>query len=108
MGGVPFSLLAWIPWEARIAQRFHRKAQQMAKMTQNHHKKGVPPFLHVFILHLYNFFPGTGRSPKMAFFNPIGTGLKKHHFGACSGSPKKNIEVHDGGARIAPGGLPLF
>ena len=36
--------------EARIAHRFHRKSQQMAKMTQNHLKKGVPPFLHVFYL----------------------------------------------------------
>ena len=31
MGGVPFSLLAWIPWEARIAHRFHPKFQKSAQ-----------------------------------------------------------------------------
>ena len=25
----------------------------------------------------------------------MATGLKKHHFGACTGSPKKIIEVQD-------------
>ena len=41
------------------------------------------------------------------FFNPnMATGLKKHHFGPCTGSPKKIIEVQDGG-RGGPGINPL-
>ena len=81
----------------------------MAKMAPNHLKKGgTPLFCTVFILYLYNFFPGAGPSPKMVFFNHnMTTGLKKHHFGACGGSPKKIIEVQDGRRgepRIAPGG----
>ena len=110
MGGVPFSLLAWIPWEARIAHRFHRKSQQMAQMTQNHLKKGVPPppFCTFFILYLYTFFPGACRSPKMVFFNPnMGTGLKNPHFGGSYTHSEKNYTrtrwVMGGGAHTTPG-----
>ena len=42
IGGVPFSLLAWIPSEARIAHRFHRKSPKSPKKCP---KIGVPPFL---------------------------------------------------------------
>ena len=78
MGGVPFSLLAWIPWKVRIAHRFNRKSP---KMAENHLKGrvggGVSPFLHVFYLVPLYFFYGADRSPKMVFFNPnMGTGLK--------------------------------
>ena len=52
MGGVPFSLLAWIPWEARIVHRFHRKS----------------PFCTFFILYIYNFFPGADPEPKKVLF----------------------------------------
>ena len=70
---------------------FSPEIPQMAKMAQNHLKKGgTPIFCTVFILYLYNFFTGADRSPKIVFFYPyVRTGLKKHHFGACGGSPKK-------------------
>ena len=57
---------------------FHRKSPKMAKMAQNHLKKGGTPFF-------ARFLSCTST-----------TGLKKHHFGACGGSPKKIIEVQDG------------
>ena len=31
MGGIPFSLQAWIPWEVRIAHRFQRKPPKSAQ-----------------------------------------------------------------------------
>ena len=37
----PFSLLTWIPWEARIAHRFHRKSPKSPKSAQN---RGTPLF----------------------------------------------------------------
>ena len=39
MGGVPFSLLAWIPWEVSMAHRFHRKSPKSLKSAQN---RGTP------------------------------------------------------------------
>ena len=72
--------------------------------------------MHVFFIvcaYIY-FFPLVSvRAPKWCFFNPnMGTGLKKHHFGASSGSPKKIIEVQDGGGGTAYNtrgrGYPLF
>ena len=33
-GGVPFSLLVWIPWEAGMAHRFHRKSPKSPKSAQ--------------------------------------------------------------------------
>ena len=55
--------------------------------------RGTPLFCTFFIVYLYNFFfLVPAGAPKWCFFNPnMGTGLKKHHFGACSGSPKKII-----------------
>ena len=62
MGGVPFSLLAWIPWEARIAHVFTGNPPKSTKSAQN---RGYPPFFHVFfILYLFNFFPGACPGPK--------------------------------------------
>ena len=81
MGGVPFSLLAWIPWEVKGAHRFHRNAPIMAKMAQNHLKKGgaPPPPCTFFSLYLYNFFLVPAGAPKGCFFNPnMGTGFKKN------------------------------
>ena len=71
-------------------------------------QKGVyPPFCTFFILYLYNFFPGASRSPKMVFFYPnMGTGLKKHHFGALAGTRNKIIEVQD--KKRAKRGVPPF
>ena len=66
--------------------------------------RGVTPlFCTFFILYLYIiFFSWCRPEPQNGvFFNPNkGTGLKKHHFGACSGSPKKNYR----GTRWEEGG----
>ena len=63
--------LCWLGFPGRPGlHHFHRKSQQMAKMTQTHLKKRDPLFCTFFILYLYNFFPGAGRSLKVVFFKP--------------------------------------
>ena len=44
-GGVPFSLLACIPWEACMAHRFHRKIPKIAKKCPlfGHFFRKFPP-----------------------------------------------------------------
>ena len=87
-GGVPFSLLVGIPWEARGAHRFHRKSP---KMAQNHLKRGKPPFLHVFYLVPLQVFSWCWPEPqKWCFFNPnMGTGLKNTTLGLVLALRKK-------------------
>ena len=59
---------------------------------------GGPPFFVRFLsCTSIIFFMVPVGAPKWCFFNPnMGTGFKKHHFGACIGSPKKIIEVQVG------------
>ena len=78
MGGVPFSLLAWIPLEAKSAHRFHRKSPSMAKMAQNILKKGGTPLCTRFLsCPSINFFLVPTQGPKRCYFNPkMGAVLK--------------------------------
>ena len=72
-GGVPFSLLACIPWEACLAHRFHRKIPKIAKKCPKVQKK---PFLHVFYLDSAYTFRGCQPKPqKVVFFTPNWEGL---------------------------------
>ena len=94
MGGVPFSLLAWIPGGqdcTPFSQEIPKISKKCPKQPPGAIRGPPPPNLY-----LYKNFRRTTTSPKVVFFNPVPIlGLKKHHFGALAGTRKKIIEVQD-------------
>ena len=78
--GVPFSLLTWIPWEARIAHRFHRKSPKSPKNAQN---RGTPRFDQFFskVAPLQTLLsPIFGKKCGFLLFRAIRRGRKPHFF----------------------------
>ena len=100
-GSVPFSLLAWIPLEARIAQCFHLKSPQMAqnspKLTCN------PLFSRYLSCSAIICLLAPPHGPKRCFFNTkMGAALKKYGFWGRTRFHKKIIALQVGGR--GPGG----
>ena len=97
-GGVPFSLLACIPWDACLAHRFHRKIPKIAKQYPKVQKV---PFLHVFYLDSVAAYTLYGCQPeprKVGFLTPNWEGLLKNRgFGSPRSTNKKFIVNQVGG-----------
>ena len=104
--GVPFSLLNWIPWEAKIAHRFRRKSPKSPKSAKN---RGTPPFWPIFQeVPPYIGPPIGSRWLEVRGFPPLGHPKgEKPHFSAKSENLRSDIGGNFPKPCFLEGGPPL-